>query len=316
MIVALALLSRIATFVAKCFVSVSILRLLVYVSVLGITVKYLFACVTNRRTSAVFYQLLACDRDFCEYTLSLPSLTVYSRRVGFFTFLCCRSEDSDWWLVDPNVTQTQRSWPEWGTASNSDLLQPYSWSVPASPQINRRYASSLTSSSCSLCSLPRTGGSCICKQRESFGMGRAGTPVLARSSAAMCDSPSPTREMRIAEFPESPTASLRRVSSTSSAARLRDKKMRSSVGTSDLTRPRLSFADSLGGDYEDSECREHFTLDSIMVTHKETKDSVSFQDIIHSVTCNICMCSMQQQQLNQYIVGEMIGKVYSLIMTS
>jgi [calcium/calmodulin-dependent protein kinase] kinase len=103
----------------------------------------------------------------------------------------------------------------------------------------------------------------------------------------MSDTASPTRDMRIAEFPDSSTG-LRRVSSTSSTARLREKKLRTSVGTSDLTRPRLSFADSLAGDYDDADAREHFTVDTIMVTHKETKDS--------------------QQQLNQYIVGEMIGK--------
>lgn len=118
-------------------------------------------------------------------------------------------------------------------------------------------------------------------------MGRPGSLVVARSSAAMFDSPSPARGDRIAEFPDSPPPVGRRPLSPS--YRFKERRLRSSVGSSDLTKSRQAFRDSV--DDDDADLKEHFTVHTIMVNHKETRDSVRHQDMTLPVVggqwCNV-----------------------------
>ena len=103
----------------------------------------------------------------------------------------------------------------------------------------------------------------------------------------MCDFPSPSREDRIQEFPDTSSEHQKSLSSNSTG-RLRERKLRNSVGTSDLTTSRASFADSVSSNgEEDAETRDHFTVETIMVTWKETEDSVRLSSALYcaSFTC-------------------------------
>ncbi|XP_062503249.1 calcium/calmodulin-dependent protein kinase kinase 1-like [Corticium candelabrum] len=200
---------------------------------------------------------------------------------------CSTSQESDWFLVNPDESSTWTDFdcfPSRRTHCAPTDCGRVSRSAPCSPRPNRksRPLSSLTSTGSSCDTITRTWSLSETDRMEGFAIRQPRSPLLSRSSASTLGRPSPTRDDRIAAFPDRPSRSSR----SCSAPRLQNRKMRNSLGSSDLTRARVSFRDAI--DADDRDKKEHFTVHTIMVNHRETDD--------------------MQQQLNQYIVGDVIGR--------
>ena len=195
---------------------------------------------------------------------------------------CSTSQESDWFLVNPDESSTWTDFdcfPSRRTHCATTDCGRVSRSAPCSPRPNRksRPLSSLTSTGSSCDTITRTWSLSETDRMEGFAIRQPRSPLLSRSSASTLGRPSPTRDDRIAAFPDRPSRSSR----SCSAPRLQNRKMRNSLGSSDLTRARVSFRDTIDADDRDE--KEHFTVHTIMVNHRETDDLVRWVDTKYRV---------------------------------